>query len=137
MKILHNNIEFSPHLSKKVTLMGRKSVRKRCLAIIAVFVDQKITIELDSNENIRNKSDLEDLTAISKLHKRMIKENFKNKKLKRRKPRVPEIQTSNISHYTKEFSFLDDISFETKIINDFFNELEREQSVFLANEKHS
>lgn len=117
--------------------MGRKSVRRRCFAIIAVFDDKRITIELDNKVNIKSKSNLEELTTISKSHKRKIKENYKNLKLKRRKLRIPKIQSTDESHFTKEFSFLDDISFETKIMDDFFNELAKEHSIILSNENNS
>lgn len=115
--------------------MGRKSIRKKLAAIIAVFDDKMIKIQLDSNDNIINKSSLEELAAISNLYKIKNREKFKKKlKKKRKKQQLSEIAQNNKSGSTKEFSIFDDKSFETKIMNDFFDEIEREHLITKANE---
>lgn len=114
--------------------MGRKSIRKKLTAIIAVFDDKNIRIQLDRNENIKDKSSLEELAAISNLYRIKYREKLKKKlKMKRKKLQFSERTQNNIPVLTKEFSFFDDKSFETKIMNDFFDEIERDNLITKAN----
>lgn len=113
--------------------MGRKSIRKKLTAIIAVFDDKNIKIQLDDNENIIDKNSLEELAAISNVYRIKYREKLKKLKMKRKKLQFSERTQNNVSGLKKEFSFFDDKSFETKIMNDFFDEIEREHLITKAN----
>ena len=103
--------------------MGRKARQQRCRAIIINYQNQIINIELNENECLKNKNDLDNLPIIRKRRKSN-KKNIINKIKKNEPPndKINETEESHPNSITDKkqiTSFFDDINFNDQEFDDF------------------